>query len=363
MKILKEIESPSGATVIVDGQSMLSFGGCCYLGLSKVPELINAGVEALKDFGPTAQMPRHYGFAMSPNSKVEAAAERFFGVESAMYFSTGYLFGLIALSGTSSQYDVIFLDEKVHYSLRDGAMATGKPIFEFKHLDAVDLAKVIKEKLHLGQRPLVATDGMFPTFGSIPPLGEYRSILDKYDGWLIVDESHSFGVIGPTGRGAVEQYGLCRDRVIAGGSLAKAFCAYGGIAIGPRKVIDELWKCPPARGATSGMSCGAAMSAASLEHVREHPEVLMKLRENCKRLKQGLQQLGISVEETDSPVATFVKGNATAMIELQQKLWENGIFVGYTTYIGAGPEGAIRCAVFADHEFEDIDRLIEVLKE
>ena len=362
MEILNKIESPSGAWIIVDGRDVLSFGGCCYLGLSKVPELIEAGTEALKQFGMTAQLSRYYGFSRLPSSRVEEAARDFFDVDSAMYFSTGYLFGMIALSGLADQYDVIFLDEKAHYSLREGAAITGKPVYTFRHMDAEDLARSIEGQLLPGQIPLVATDGMFPTFGTIPPLDTYQRILKDYGGWLVVDESHSFGSVGAKGRGAAEQLSLDRKNVVTGGSLAKAFCAYGGVALGSEAAIASMRKASAARGSTHGTACSEAVAAASLAYVRQHPELLSKRRENTRQLKRGLKEMGISVDESDSPVSTFTLGNAETMIRLQRDLWEKGIFVGYTTYVGAGPEGAIRCAVFSDHEPEDIDRLLLELK-
>ena len=362
MERLKELESAAGAWLTVDGAPVLSFGGCCYLGLACVPELTHAGEAALEQFGTTAPVSRHYGFCRQPNRSAEMEAQRFFGTEDAMYFSTGYLFGAIALAGLVEEYDVIFLDDAGHYSLHDGAMATGKPICLFRHMDADDLERCMREHLLPGQRPVVATDGMFPTFGSIPPLDRYQQSVAARDGWLVVDESHSFGDIGPTGCGAVEQFGLDRTRIVAGGSLGKAFCAFGGLAIGSERAMELLRCSHPARGTTSGISAGAAMSAAAFRYVRQHPEMLEKLRANTRRLKTGLRQLGLSVEDNDSPISTFTLGTAGNMVALQKALWEKGIFVGYTTYVGSGPEGAIRCAVFSDHEFADIDRLLDELR-
>ena len=356
------IESASGARITVDGRQILSFGGCCYLGLAKTPALIEAGTEALKQFGMTAPLSRYYGFSQQPELQVIEAAKAFFGTEDAIYFSTGYLFGMIALNGIADWYDVIFLDEKTHYSLKEGAAITGKPMVPFRHMDADDLRRVMRETLAPGQRPLVATDGMFPTFGDIPPLDAYQEILKPYAGWLVVDESHSFGAVGKFGGGAVQKFGLEQERVIAGGSLAKAFCAFGGIAVGSAQAIALLQNASAARGSTVGTASNQAVAAASLSYVKEHPEMLEKLRANTARLKEGLKRLGISVDDSDSPVSTFTIGNAQTMIALQKDLWDKGIFVGYTTYVGAGPEGAIRCAVFSDHEPADIDRLLQELE-
>ncbi|WP_425756390.1 aminotransferase class I/II-fold pyridoxal phosphate-dependent enzyme [Ihubacter sp. rT4E-8] len=362
MERFKNIESASGAWITVDGRQVLSFGGCCYLGLAKMPALLEAGERALEQFGMTAPLSRYYGFSQQPEIEVIEAAKDFFGTEDAMYFSTGYLFGMIALNGIADRYDVIFLDEKTHFSLREGAVVTGKPVFTFQHMDAANLKDVVRKNLQPGQIPLVATDGMFPTFGDIPPLDAYQTVLKDYGGWLVVDESHSFGAVGGLGGGAVEKYGLDRERVIAGGSLAKAFCAFGGIATGSAQAIDSMRNASAARGSTGGTASSQAVAAASLNYVKSHPEMLEKLRINTKRLKDGLKSLGISVEDSESPVSTFTIGNAETMITLQKDLWEKGIFVGYTTYVGAGPAGAIRCAVFSDHEPEDIDRLLQELE-
>lgn len=360
--MVQEIESPSGAHMVIDGQQILNFGGSCYLGLSQQPELIEAGTHALRTLGPIAQLGRHYGFALTANLEAEKAAQRFFEAEAAMYFATGYLFGLIAMAGLKDDYDIIFIDEKAHYSLRDGAMASGKPLVDFKHCSPEDLSLQVKRHLSHGQVPLLATDGMFATIGNLPPLDAYFRVLEPFQGWLVVDESHSFGVIGAHGRGAVEKFGLSRERVVAGGSLGKALCAFGGIAIGSEHAISAMWKSAPARGAGLGMSSGAAMSAASMTYLCQHPEQLETLRQNIKYLKAGLRDLGIQVDDTEAPIATFSKGTAAEMDALQQKLMAEGIHITYSKYIGAGPDGCIRLAIFSDHRIEDIDRLLDAFR-
>ncbi len=167
---MHQVESPCGARMLVDGRTILNFGGSCYLGLGAEQELIEAGREALARLGATSQLPRHYSFALAANTEVESAAREYFGAEGAMYFATGYLFGLIAMTGLAAHYDVAFLDASGHYNLRDGALAAGKKVLAFRHQDAADLAHKLRHELMPGERPLVATDGMFPTFGNTPPL-------------------------------------------------------------------------------------------------------------------------------------------------------------------------------------------------
>jgi 8-amino-7-oxononanoate synthase len=359
---LREIESISGAHMIVDGREMLNFTGCCYLGICGEPELIEAGTKALKRCGSLGQIPRHYGALAKPYADAEAAAVEYFQSEAAMFFAAGYLFASIALQGLSAKYDVIFLDEKAHYSIRDGAAATHKPVVWFRHTDVEDLEQKLRENLKEGQRPMVATDGMFPTYGNIPPLDAYARCLEPYDGWMVVDESHSLGVFGDHGRGIVEKFNLPRTRIVAGGSMAKAFCAYGAVAVGTKECIEDMRKSAPARGAASGMTAAAAMTAASLFYVARHPELLAKLRQIIAYTKRRVNELGIAVEETESPNVTFSVGSPEEMQRIQANLLEEDIYIMYSNYIGAAEGGVLRCSLFADHTVEDIDRLISALK-
>lgn len=361
MTPIETIQSPSGARMVIDGRPILNFGGSCYLGLSAQPELAEAGVRAIRTLGSTGQLPRHYNFAHAANLEAEEAARSFFGTEGAIYYATGYLFGPMAMTALAEDFDVAVIDESGHYNLFEGARMAGRPIATFRHRDAEDLASVLGTLTSEGKRPLVATDGMFATFGTSPPLAEYQRLIDRHGGWLLVDESHSFGALGATGQGACEMAGVSGDRVLRGGSMAKAFSAYGGITVGSAEAIARLWQTPIARGAASGMSAGAAMTAASLRHVRAHPEILTRLHANARRLKEALRSCGFAVEDNFSPLAAFVHGDAAGMRAIQQALWAQGIFVIYSTYVGAGPDGALRIAAFADHEAEDFDRLAEAL--
>ncbi|MCT8180125.1 aminotransferase class I/II-fold pyridoxal phosphate-dependent enzyme [Variovorax sp. CY25R-8] len=357
------VESPSGASMMVDGRQLLCFGGSAYLGLGGAPELVEIGCAALRQFGASTHLPRHYGFSSGANQQAEAEARRFFGTEAAMYFGTGYLFGLVALTGLAPDCDVVYIDESAHYSLREGAHAAGKPIHSFAHRDVQDLARMLGNTLERGQRPLVATDGVFATTGAIAPLSAYAELIAPFNGWLVVDESHAFGTIGPQGRGSAELAQLPFDRLVIGGSTAKALGAHGGFALGDAQTIAQLWRTPVARGAVLGCSAGAAMTAESLRLIRRRPELLLRLRENARSLKAGLRGLGLKVEDNAGPIAAFVHGDGLQMQRIQRALWEQGIFVAYSTYVGAGPMGVLRCAAFADHTPEQIAQLLGALRE
>lgn len=359
---MQKIHSPAAAVIHVDGREILSFGGCSYLGLANVPSVIEAGRNALRDFGATAQLPRHYGYQSPANLAAEDAARRFFGVEAAMYIATGYLFPLIALPGLKDDYNVAILDETAHFCLVEGARAAGREIRTFRHCDADDLERVAAEAVAQGKRILIATDGCFPTFGNIPPLANYAKIAERYGAWLIVDESHGFGAVGKTGRGACEDAQvLGHPKIIAGGSASKGLGAYGGLCLASGAVIDRLWQAPAARGAALGISSGAMMLVASLDHLRANPEIFLARDANCRMLHQRLSAIGIDCPDPRTPIFAFRHGSAKDMQRAQQFLYDNQIFIIYSQYVGAGAEGALRIAVFADHTVDHIERLCVAL--
>lgn len=150
--------------------------------------------------------------------------------------------------------------------------------------------------------------------------------------------------------------------VIAGGSLAKAFCAYGAIALGSQECIDAMWQSPPARGAAGGMTAAAAMSAAALNYAAEHPELLAKLRHIIAYIKGKMNAMGIAVGESESPNVTFSLGTPAEMRRIQQALLEEGIYIMYSNYIGAPAGGVLRLSLFADHTEADIDRFLAALQ-
>ncbi|MDT9598349.1 aminotransferase class I/II-fold pyridoxal phosphate-dependent enzyme [Sphingosinicella rhizophila] len=355
--------APVGATIILDGRVYSNFGGSSYLGLSGHPELVDAGVRALIATGGGYQFPRNHGIATRPHLDVEHEAARFFGSEDAFYFAAGYYFGSLAIEATASQFSAIFYDEWSHFSLREAIAASTLPGHAFRHLDAGHLVELLRDKLKAGERPLIVTDGLYSTLGEIAPLADLAALAASHDGRLIVDESHSFGILGETGRGAVEEHRLERESFIHGGSTGKAFGAVGGLIPASTQLVDAFRLTSIGRGAACGLPAAAAMCAASLRHLRQSPALLAGLRQNVRYLKSRLREIGISVDDNVVPIATFSTGSRQGNEAVRSRLLEAGILIFHSHYIGAGDAGMLRCAVFADHSFEQIDTLARLLSE
>jgi 8-amino-7-oxononanoate synthase len=355
--------SPVGAEIVVDGRRYINFGGSSYLGLSGSPQLIEAGVEALRIGGSGYQFPRAYGVATQAHLNAESEAADFFQTESALYIAAGYLFGFVAMGGLRSSFDLVMFDEWAHFSLQDAIQASGIKSCAFRHSDADDLSRKLTMHLRPKDRPLVVSDGMYSTFGEIAPLEEFAQAVAPYDGRLLVDESHSFGVIGATGRGAVEHNNLAPEIAVIGGSTGKGLGVLGGIVPGSEADVFTFRRSPAARGAAAGLPAAAAMCAKSFRYLREHPELLATLRSNVKYLKDRLRSLGLEVGDTVAPIATF-KAGATpgSNRRLHSALLDQGIFVLHSHYVGADSDGVIRCSIYADHRRDQMDKLIDALR-
>jgi 7-keto-8-aminopelargonate synthetase-like enzyme len=357
------LESSVGAEIVLSGNRYVNFGGSSYLGLASNPRILEAGIAALRELGAGGPIPRGHAIGSGPLRTVEQRACHFFASDAALYLGSGYHFGLAATAVLCRQYNAVFFDEFAHFALRDGIAACGLPHRSFRHLDAEDLEHQLRHHLAASERPLVVTDGLYSTFGEIAPLDRLWHVTAAYEGRLVVDESHAFGVLGASGRGALEHHGIPRAGVLAGGSLGKAFGTCGGLVLGSAADVTALQSTPVVRGASTGSPAAAAMGAASLDYVRDHPLLLTQLRDNTTYLKSGLRRLGLTLRGDDmAPIASFALDSSESTQRLQAALLAEGIFVYRSTYLGADSGGVIRCAVFADHAQQHLDCLLDALR-
>ncbi len=360
--MLRTLDSPFGAEIVIDGARYVNFAGSSYLGLSGVPEILDCGARVLRQTGAGYQLSRHFGLVSRALQDVETAGAAYFGSEAALYLNTGYLLGFALLALLPARCCAIYYDELVHYCLRDAIGAAGVPSYAFRHLDVGHLQELLERHATAGQPALIATDGMYSTLGEIAPLDQLARCAAAYGARLLVDESHSFGVLGQSGRGACEHHAIGSDAALIGGSLSKAFGVVGALIPASAAQVEALRLTPVVRGAAVGLPAAAAMGAASLRYVRSHPQLLQRLRANTAYLKRGLHRLGIDAGDSIAPVAAFSLRSHAAMSALQQRLFEQGLYVLLSDYIGAGREGVIRCGIFADHTPAHLDQLLDALR-
>jgi 7-keto-8-aminopelargonate synthetase-like enzyme len=361
MNAVKVMSGPLGAHIVLDGVRYANFGGSSYLGLSGHPDILEAGAAALRSGGAGYQFARSYGIASPAHLDAEQEAAHFFGTEAAQFLTGGYAFGAIALHGFRTGDHVLFLDAWAHMSLMEAAAASGLKTVRYAHLQIEDLRAKLREHLRAGQVPIVLTDALFSTIGEVAPLDAINEAVAPYEGVLIIDESHSFGVLGESGRGALERFPKVGERAIVGGSTGKAFGVLGGIMPSDAARIERFRQAPAARGASVGLPAAAAMAAASFRHVARHPEIVGRLKANTARIKSSIAKLGMSIGDMDIPVVALTFETPQEAARVHAGLVDQRIYTLLSDYVGASAGGTIRIGIFADHSNEQLDGLVASL--
>jgi 7-keto-8-aminopelargonate synthetase-like enzyme len=356
--------SGPGPETVINGKRYLYFGGTGYFGFQTHPEVLQAAQKALTEFGMDSATSRDI-FGTSPlYLAVEKKAREFLGSEDAIYLPSGYLINIAGFQSLTQlrRFDAMFVDEGAHWSITDFMHALQKPVYTFAHGDPEDLGRKLQAHLKAGQRPLVASDGIFPTFGKIAPLPAYLPLVETYDGCLWVDDCHALGVLGAHGRGTYEHYGLRSERLYFGGTLSKAAGAHGGIIPGKEEFILPIRTGHIANGSNASVSAAAAAAVKGLELMMTQPELRQQLWRNAYQLKSGLKAMGFDQDDSPVPVAAWVLKTAEDMDRVQAEMMKRGIAIQRTDYVGGGPNGVLRAVVFANHKPEQIARMLSELR-
>jgi 8-amino-7-oxononanoate synthase len=357
------MESAPGPETVINGKRYIYFGGTGYFALQGHPELIEAGVAAFRKYGVHPATSRT-GFGNNPvQLELESKIAAYFGTEDSLHFVSGYLDNLFLVQALKDRVDLIVIDETAHFSITDAVYSAKKPVLLFRHRDPEDLAKKLKEALQPGQVPLLMTDGIFPTMGVIAPIPEYLKIVEPYNGFICLDDSHSVGVLGTNGRGTYEHYGIKSDRCYFAGTMSKAFGGHGGFIPASQQVITHIkTTCGAFAGATPSPTAAIAASLKGLEIVAHHPEMRDRLRKNVAMVKTGLKELGFEMNDNPVPIATWTMKSAEDMKKIQKELLNRGVAVAYTRYVGAPASGALRASIFSEHKPEHIQKLLEEIQ-
>ena len=356
-------ESATGTETRINGKKYLYFAGTGYFQLNSHPEVIQAASEATLEFGIASATSRSISGTTPLLLEIEKSAAKFFDTEDAAYLPSGYLSNIAGLKALSDMdlYDVIFIDEGSHYCLTEGAMTVGKPIVSFKNRSLDDLRIKLEENLKPKQRPMIASDGMFPVWAKIAPLSDYLTLAEQYNGVIWIDDAHGVGILGENGKGSYEHAGLKSDRLYMGATLSKAFGAYGGIIPGKADFINRIKSGSVMTGSNAPMNASVAAGIKGFELVKNNPMMREKLWENASYLKEGLKAIGIDTDDNSRPIVAFAPGDVANMTSIHQALMDEGIFIQFVKYRGSGSDGVLRIVVFSTHTRDQIDYLCHKL--
>ncbi|MFT6916705.1 MAG: 8-amino-7-oxononanoate synthase [Motiliproteus sp.] len=358
------LESAQAPEVRVDGRAYLAFCSNDYLGLANHPEVIQAFRAAANEFGVGSGASHLVNGHSRHHHRLEEALAEFTGRPRALLFSTGYMANLGAVNALIGKADAVFQDRLNHASLLDAGLLSGARFQRYLHNDPESLA--IKLQRTQARRKLVVTDGIFSMDGDRAPLAELSQVTQQHGGWLMVDDAHGFGCLGPSGGGCVEQSGLTLEQVpVLVGTLGKGFGTAGAFVAGSEVLIETLIQHARSYIYTTAMPPAvAAASLVSLRLIQQGQPLRAQLAQLIAQFRQGARQLGLALMDSQTPIQPILVGSSERALALSAALARRGILV---TAIRPPtvPEGSarLRVTLSAAHTREQVERLLQALAE
>ena len=342
------IDSPQSAHVTVGGKNFLMLASNSYLGLTDEPRVLRAASEAALRFGAGSGGSRLTTGSLPLHDELEKAISAFKGTEATLLFDTGYMANVGILSALGTKDATIFSDELNHASIIDGCRLSRARVVVYRHADMADLEAKIK-----AARPgfgVIVTDAVFSMDGDVAPLPDIMALAKKYGLLSMTDEAHATGVIGKTGRGIVEYFGLKEQPDVMMGTLSKSLASEGGFVSGRSLLIEYLKN--TARSfifSTSQSPANLAAAREALAIVEKEPERVACLQENTRVFIAALRENGVHAK-SDSAIVPIVIGDERRATEAAKRLYDEGIFLSAIRYPTVAKGSArLRAAIMATH--------------
>lgn len=357
------LQSPQGPRIMVDGKSYLSFCSNDYLGLANHPQLIAALQQGAQQHGVGAGAAHLVSGHGATHHQLEHELAAFVRKPAALLFSTGYMANLGVVQALVGKGDTVFADKFNHASLNDAMQLSRAKVKRYRHNDIPQLAQFL-EQTGSG-RKLVITDAVFSMDGDLAPLPELLALCEQHNAWLLIDDAHGFGVLGPQGRGSLAHFGIASQRVICMATLGKAAGVFGAFVAAEQAVIDTLVN--HARSYVYTTATPPALASAllaSLQQIANGDDLRGHLQRLIAQLRSGLRGLPWHLMPSATAIQPILVGDNQAALDLSERLRELGIWVA-AIRPPTVPQGTarLRITLSAAHSVAEVTRLTETLHE
>ncbi|MGF7161727.1 7-keto-8-aminopelargonate synthetase-like enzyme [Rhodoligotrophos appendicifer] len=364
---MERMLSPTRA--LINGRETILAGTNNYMGVTFEKECIEAGKAALDEFGTGTTGSRIANGSYGIHRELEQELAEFLNRKHCIAFTTGYQANLGMIAGLAGPNDTVFLDADSHSSIYDGCTLSGAKLVRFRHNDPDDLdkrlARADRDENGKGGR-LVVLEGIYSMLGDRAPLKEFVEVKHRHDFTLMVDEAHSFGVLGENGRGLQEEAGVESDVDVVVGTFSKSVGAIGGFGAGDHPMFDMIrYASRPYMFTASSSPSSVATATAAVRVLRAEPQRRERLRRNSERLYQGFLDLGLELGcDQVSPVIAVKGPDEPSTIAMWHALLQAGVYVNIALPPGTPNRICLlRCSVSAAHTSEEIDRIISLFAE
>jgi len=368
-KRLNYLDSPQGSRVKMEGRGdVVILSSNNYLGLSNVPEVVQAGKDGLEHWGAGTSSVRFICGTFTIHRELENALAKFVGCESALTYVSCWNANEGLCPTVLGESDIVISDQLNHASIID-SIRLAKAITKcqtavYKHSDMADL----EEKLRAAgkaRRKLIFTDGIFSMEGDIAKLPDLAALARKYDAVLAVDDSHATGVLGTAGRGTAEHYGMLGEIDVITSTLGKALGgAAGGFTAGPVALTDYLTQRSRPQLFSNALPPTVAASAlAAVRCIEAHPELVNQLHQNARYFREQLLSLGFKPLAGETPIVPVILGETAKAIHMSELLLAEGVFVtGFGYPVVPQGHARVRCQLSAAHTKDDLDFALRAFK-
>jgi len=360
-RIRHDIEGPCSPHVVIDGQTYTAFCSNDYLGLAGNPRLSEALAEGARRWGTGAGASHLVSGHYAIQHTLEKRLADFVGRERALVFSSGFMANTGIIPALAGRGDAIFADRLNHASLIDGMLLSRAEVHRIPHLDMAALERQLAAST--AKTKLIVSDSVFSMDGDVAPLWELMALAERFDAWLLTDDAHGFGVLGPQGRGTPAEAGIDGWRLIQMGTLSKAAGVSGAFVAGNAIVIEWLMQKARTYLFTTGSSPALAQALlASIDLIEAGDERRTHLAMLIERLKRGLTQARWRLLPSRTPIQPLIVGDNAAALALGAALMEEGLWIPAIRppSVPAG-SARLRISLSAAHTAADVDRLIEAV--
>jgi len=353
------IESQQDPVVMMDGREVVMCGSNNYLGLTSHPKVKEAAIQAIRRYGTGCAGSRFLNGTLDIHVELEEKLAHFFRKEAALVFATGYQTNLGVLSTVIGRGDVAISDRLNHASIVDGLRLSHGEVKKFRHNDMEDLERVLEGVRD--RNKMVVVDGVFSMEGDLSPVDEIVALRQKHDFGIMVDDAHGVGVLGRTGRGTAEHFGVEDDVDIIMGTYSKSLATIGGFVVASADIIKYLKHL--SRSMIFSASLAPALVAAvscALDIIENEPERRERLWANTHRMMEGFKSYGFDIGEAASPIIPVVVGDDMLAFKVALMLQDEGVFSNPVVSPATPPGRAlIRTSYMATHTDEHLDRVLE----
>lgn len=359
-----QLNSKQGPEVVMEGKDIIMIGSNNYLGLTSHPEVIEAGIKALEQFGSGCSGSRFLNGTLTAHVQLERELADFLGKEDVVTFSTGFQSNLGIISAIAGRTDYILCDKENHASIYDGCRLSFAKMLRYNHSDMEDLERQLKTIDTTNSGILIVTDGVFSMGGDICKLPEIVALAKKYGARVMVDDAHGLGVLGEHGRGTAEHFGLEDEVDIYMGTFSKSLASLGGYMAAKKEVCEYVRHVSrPFIFCASITPSSVACARKALEILKREPERVKNLKNISNYMRQGLKREGIDIIESETPIIPIYTYGDVRTFTACKLLFDRGVYVN-PVVSPATPVGMslIRTSYTATHTEEQMDRALSHIK-